>query len=113
MSEVTRPKPRGTRYWLCFDIALTAQYEKLFAWLDEHDAEECGDNFTTFLHEKPYPRLVQELKKLFTHNSRAYLIGPLDSAKGRWIGRFIAGRRKAPPWTGFGAIPSLNETDEG
>jgi hypothetical protein len=113
MSGGTPPKPRRTRYWLCFDIGLTAQYEKLFAWLDEHDAKECGDNFATFLHEKPYERLAQELQKLLKGRSRAYLIGPPDPVKGRPVGRFISGRRKAPPWTGFGTIPSQHESDEG
>lgn len=113
MSGGTPPKPGRTRYWLSFDISLTAQYEKLFAWLDEHDAQECGENFATFFHEKPYERLVQELQKILNGRSRAYLIGVLDPAKGRPIGRFVSGRRKAPPWTGFGATPSPNESDEG
>jgi hypothetical protein len=99
------------RYWLIFDIGLSTPYEKLFAWLDENGAAECGDNAATFMHEKTFEQMVRELRKLINGGARAYLIGHHE--KGRSVGRFILGRRKAPPWAGFGNLPSSDEKDEG
>jgi hypothetical protein len=104
----------GTRYWLSFDISLTASYEKLYAWLDEQGAEECGDNLATFEHPKGFDPLAKELSSLLTKGSRAYLIGKQTGREPkRMLGRFILGRRKAPPWAGFGSIQSSDERDEG
>ena len=34
--------------WLSFDLGVKGDYESLYAWLDNHEAIECGDG-TAFL----------------------------------------------------------------
>ena len=35
--------------WLSYDLGVKGDYEGLYAWLDDHNAEECG-NSVAFLH---------------------------------------------------------------
>jgi len=109
----------ANRYWLCFDVGLTSSFERLFAWLDDHEASECGENIATFLHDKSFEALAAELagtvQKDNGRGTRLYLIGkmsPKDKKMGIY-GRFIAGKRKASPWQGFGTASSAEESDEG
>jgi hypothetical protein len=102
------------RYWMIFDVGLSTQYDKLFAWLDDNGAEECGDNAATLLSKESYAKVERDIVKLIKSGSRVYLIGPnIKAGKVHYMGRFIRGRRKAPPWSGFGNPPSSEEKDEG
>jgi hypothetical protein len=106
-----------SRYWLCFDVAMTSSFERLFAWLDDHEAEECADNVATFLHKKDFDSVATELLKVIQKDNgrgtRLYQIGTRVRAQGPGIvGRFIAGKRKAGQWRGFGGGP-VGEEDEG
>ena len=100
------------RFWLIFDVGLTSSFEQLFTWLDDHDATECGDNVATFLHEKSFDKLADELARILHNSGRAYLIGMADPETKRFVGRFIIGRRKAPPWSGYGKRTSPEQKDE-
>jgi len=102
------------RYWLVFDVGLSASYDKLFAWLDKHDAKECGDNIATFLSNKSFQTLEKDLQRILraSRGMRAYLIGKKDTSGGI-TGRFVFGRRKDAPWAGFGSSAISGEQDEG
>jgi hypothetical protein len=117
------------RFWLIFDIGLSTSFEELYSWLDDQKAIECGDNAATFVTPKSYESVEKEVRKACRNGggSRVYLIGPQKAASAapvpttpgsapsgpRLIGKFIVGRRKAPPWSGFGSASSPDEKDEG
>ncbi len=89
------------RYWLSFDLGLRGPYEELYQWLDDLQAQECGDSVATFQTEKTREQIVDELKKFLNEKSRVYIV---DTGKG---GRFVFGRRKKnAPWTGYAKVTS-------
>jgi hypothetical protein len=98
------------RYWVSFDLGLRGEYDQLFGWLDRQQAKECGDNLATFLSEKTRGELKKDLLKVFDlkRNPRVYMI---DMKRG---GKFICGKRKVAPWTGYGQVSSgeVDERDE-
>ena len=101
------------RYWLSFDVGLTSSYENLYAWLDDHQAQECGDNIATFFHVKSFDSLAQELVRVVQKDNaratRLYLIG--RTKENVYRGRFILGKRKANQRQGFGSVPSGGQED--
>lgn len=82
------------RCWLVFDLGLRGNYERLYAWLDKMQAEECGDSVATFITEKTRAEIKKELSEILDENARAYFI---DSKGG-----FIKGGRIKAPWAGYG-----------
>ena len=34
--------------WLSYDLGIRGDYESLYAWLDQHNAKECGDSLAFF-----------------------------------------------------------------
>jgi hypothetical protein len=82
------------RCWLSFDLGLRGKYEDLYAWLDNMQAEECGDSVATFKTEKKRGEIKQELSEILDENARVYFIDIK--------GGFIRGRRKRAPWAGYG-----------
>ena len=36
--------------WLSYDLGVRGDYEGLYAWLDKHQAKECGDNIAYFVY---------------------------------------------------------------
>ncbi len=99
------------RYWLCYDLGLQGRYEDLFGWLDKHGAKECGENVATFLSTKTREAIKRELSSVLElskerggppalNGPRIYMI---DMKHG---GKFIFGRRKVAPWTGYAQVLS-------
>lgn len=91
--------------WMSFDLGVRGDYEGVYAFLDAHEARECGDSVGVFWYEYKKDLLGELLKELkeavsFDKRSRIYLIYP--GKKGVHIGKYIIGRRKAPPWSGYG-----------
>jgi hypothetical protein len=101
--------------WLSFDLGVKGDYEGLFAWLDSHQARECGDNLAVF-HYEFKKNLLVELKKDINkaveidRRSRCYVIY-LDAEASKMKGRFIFGKRRNAPWTGYGSS-TLEEEDD-
>jgi len=52
--------------WLSFDIALGGDFDGMFEWLDEHEAEECGDNLAIVKIECKEADTIRVLKKSLT-----------------------------------------------
>jgi hypothetical protein len=82
-------------------------YEGIYAWLDSKGAKECGDSLAYFCFEHASNDLLADIKKALSANveldkkkSRIYVI---RLVKGKMKGAFIFGRRRNPPWAGFGA----------
>jgi len=87
------------RFWLSYDFGIQGEYGPLYAWLDEIDAKDCGDSVATFTADATREEMSKRITKVTGMRGRLYLIGKNKS--GKVTGGFIAGRRKAPPWTGL------------
>ncbi|MGB8887873.1 MAG: CRISPR-associated endonuclease Cas2 [Candidatus Korobacteraceae bacterium] len=97
------------RYWISYDLGLRGNYDQLYAWFDKYSARECGDSVATFLSEKTREQLTKELSQIVDpdKNPRIYIITMKQG------GKFIYGRRKPAPWTGYAQVlDSGEERDE-
>ena len=88
----------------------------LNGFLDAHRAKECGDSMGAFSYEYKKDligELTKDLQKTVSldKRSRVYVIYP--SKPGRYTGKFIIGKRKSPPWAGFGPSEGGDEEDVG
>ena len=91
--------------WVSFDLGVKGDYEGMYAWLDSQRAKECGDSLACFWFEHR-GELLKELKKELNDNveidekkSRIYVIRLVN---GKMKGSFVCGRRRNPPWSGYG-----------
>ena len=97
------------RYWLSFDLGLRGNYDELYAWLDSHKAKECGDGVATFVYEKTRDQVARELKRIVGAKARVYLISKKEGGQGL-IGKFVIGKRRAAPWSGY-AVTELDSEE--
>lgn len=111
------------RWWLIMDFGIRVDMRPLYKWLDEQDAEECGDTAATFLHNGDASELQETLRALaepiapgkeysnrFSSGIRLYLIGRKED--GRLTGTFLIGDRKRAPWEGFAPDDPLDDEDD-
>jgi len=40
-----------TAMWMSYDLGVKGDYEGLYAWLDDHDAKECGNSVAFLRYE--------------------------------------------------------------
>ncbi len=101
--------------WLSYDLSVGGDYDGLYAWLDDHAAKEAGDSVAVFWfdYEKNfYKELKESLSQsvaLKSHD-RIYVVATRD---GKAKGRFLFGKRRAPPWAGRGSASGESEEDAG
>jgi hypothetical protein len=103
--------------WLSFDLGIKGDYENLYKWLDARNARECGDSVAYFTFEYTEDLLTEITTSLLSSvktndASRFYLIARLKDGDTRTVGKFIVGKRKAPPWTGYSPRPEEAAPDE-
>ncbi len=98
--------------WISYDLGVKGDYEGLFSWLDDHDAKECGNSIAVLEYDYT-DSFVEELQEDLSRNvnfakhDRIYVI-LREGEKMR--GRFLFGKRKAAPWSGYGhQEPQINE----
>lgn len=96
--------------WLSYDLGVRGDYDGMYSWLENHGAKECGSS-VAFLKSYEFEDDLLECLKAdigeavtLDRRSRIYVIFH-DRNNGRPRGRYVVGRRKAPPWTGFGDDP--------
>ena len=97
--------------WISYDLGVNGDYDGLYSWLDGHRAKECGSGiaYLTYTHSGDLMKcLADEINGTvkLDKRSRIYVVRKDD---GRIKGRFLVGRRKAPPWEGFGDINDDSE----
>ncbi|MCL5405277.1 MAG: hypothetical protein M1398_00870 [Deltaproteobacteria bacterium] len=98
--------------WISYDLGVKGDYEGLYAWLDNHDAKECGDSlagleyvYTSDLVEEIQKDLSQSIS--LARHDRVYMIWREDR---KMKGKFLFGKRKAAPWSGYGSKePQIDE----
>ena len=88
----------------------------MYAWLDEHQAKECGDSLAFLNYEYPdslLDTLTADLQSSvqITKRTRIYVIYREQATK-KMKGTFIFGGRKAPPWSGFAVAAGTADSDE-
>jgi hypothetical protein len=98
--------------WVSFDLGIRGDYEGLYAWLDTHQATECGDSVAVikYNHENSSQqrniqladKIKSDLKKAVSidKRTRIYLIYR-DPATGNNRGVFLFGGRRAAIWSGY------------
>jgi hypothetical protein len=102
--------------WISYDLGVRGDYEGLYAWLDEHEARECGDSLA-FLSYEYTGSLVSALSKdlkesiEITKQTRIYLIYRERGTK-KMKGSFVLGGRKAAPWSGHAGRVVQPDVDE-
>lgn len=102
--------------WLSYDLGVRGDYEGLYAWLDAHEARECGDAVAVLKYEHK-DSLLEELDKdlsknvSFDKNSRIYVIFR-DRTTEKNKGKFIVGKRRAATWTGYAISQDVIEDEE-
>jgi hypothetical protein len=98
--------------WISYDLGVKGDYKGLYAWLDNHNAKECGNSVAAleYAHEKS---LIEELQEDLSQNisiakhDRIYVIWREDR---KIKGKFLFGKRKAAPWSGYGSQePQVDE----
>ena len=95
------------RIWLHYDLETFGDYGGLYEWLDDHDAQECGDSLATLdytYEENLVNELTNELedKVDFKCGDRIYIV--FKFGENDVQGRFIVGRRTLPRWLGYGKV---------
>ncbi|NKC13189.1 MAG: hypothetical protein GKR94_13610 [Gammaproteobacteria bacterium] len=91
--------------WLSYDLGVRGDYEGMYTWLDDLDAKECGDR-VAFLNYGYRKSLAEEMEEDIRasvelgRRARIYITFQ-DSKTKRLKGRFLVGKRKSPPWSGF------------
>jgi len=102
--------------WVSYDLGVQADYEGMYAWLDEHQAKECGDSLA-FLNYEYSGALLQaltaDLEKSvqITKRTRIYVLYREQDTK-NMKGKFIFGGRKSPPWAGYSVAAGSADSDE-
>lgn len=102
--------------WISYDLGVRGDYEGLFAWLDDHEAKECGDSIALLKcsHSGDLIEWIRsELRSAVEINKKAriYVIYR-DRSTNKNKGKFIFGKRKAAAWVGFGASAGENVDEE-
>ena len=90
--------------WLSYDLGVNGDYEGLYSWLDIQGAKECGTSVAYLTYHHPgnlMESLQEEISGMVSldKRSRVYVV---RRDEGKLKGSYLVGRRKAPPWEGYG-----------
>lgn len=103
-------------YWLSYDLGVGGNYDKLYSWLDDHNAVPCGNNVAFFKYQyedgkNPDDEIRGDLIKSVAPQpgNKLYLIRRKDNGL---IGSFIYGKRGSTPWIGYGSKSQVGEVDQ-
>lgn len=96
---------------LSYDLGASGDYEGLYRWLDDQEARECGSSVALFKYayeddmdeEGFFSSLRSDISGAVSlkKSSRFYAVCFFGS---KTRGRFIIGKRKPPPWAGYGSV---------
>ena len=91
--------------WITFDLGLDGDYKGLYAWLDAHDANGCGESMAVLSYhcEGSIPdRIRDDLRASICVDAYTsiYVIYR-DPVTNENRGAFIFGERGIPAWNGY------------
>lgn len=96
---------QATIVWIGFDLGIGGDYEGMFAWLDGHDAKDCGEELAVLtLPRSSNPADI--LRKSIAESvkvdkaTRIYIVYR-DTETNKNVGKFLFGGRKQPRWAGY------------
>jgi len=98
--------------WLVYDFDIGGDFEGLYTFLDSLGAKECGNGVASILlHHDSIEDLEIELSEIvdIREKDRIYVIYR-DMESNKMKGKFLFGKRKRNPWSGFGI--EFEEEDE-
>lgn len=97
------------RIWISYDLGTDGDYAGMYAWLDRHNAVECGDSMASLLVECASRKTVESdvLAELQENvnlkpSNRIYLLYRREDNMTK--GTFLCGNRKENPWKGAANI---------
>lgn len=95
--------------WITFDLGNDGDYEGLYAWLDAHDANGCGESVAVLAYdcEGSIPDKIRDDLTLsigVDADTVVYVIYR-DPTTNENRGAFIFGERSVPVWNGFASSP--------
>lgn len=101
--------------WMSYDLGVSGDYEGLYAWLDEHEAKECGDSVACFWFScegDVLQTVEKEIRDAVSLNKRSRIYVVFSDQNNEVKGaRFVIGRRRRAPWEGYGAN-AVEEIDD-
>lgn len=91
--------------YLSYDLGITGDYDGLYAWLDDHEAKECGDSVALlrYAYDGDFREALKadlEGSVSLDKRSRIYVVYRADE---KMRGKFLFGRRRRSPWDGRGS----------
>tara|TARA_R110001592_G_scaffold9723_6_gene51511 strand:+ start:866 stop:1189 length:324 start_codon:yes stop_codon:yes gene_type:complete len=96
---------------LNYDLGIRGNYDKLYAFLDNQDALDCGNANCAFQfdfrgsalnHNDKFKQLEEELEKTMTFEKKDRIYVIVYNTEGEPRGKFLFGQRKTPIWDGYG-----------
>ncbi|MDE0272346.1 MAG: hypothetical protein OXP11_14200 [Gammaproteobacteria bacterium] len=91
--------------WLSYDLGVQGDYEGLYAWLDDHQAKECGSSVAFLKYDFQgdlMESLMSDISGAVSLDKRSRLYVIFKEERGM-KGAYLKGRRKTAPWEGHGA----------
>lgn len=100
------------RIWITFDLGVRGDYDRLYQWLDSHEAVECGNGVATLSYkfntqEETFEGIFDEIRKDLQNaitidaKTKIYVLVGLNNDNGSTGGGFIFGSRRSAPWDGY------------
>lgn len=93
------------RIWVSYDLGADGDYAGMYAWLDSHNAVECGDSMASLLIDCTSRGTVEsdvltelQRKVNLKPTDRIYLLYRREDNMTK--GTFLYGNRKESPWKG-------------
>ena len=98
--------------WITFDLGDDGDYKGLYAWLDAHDADGCGECVAvlTYHCEGSIPDTIRDdlgMNVVIDAHTSVYVIYR-DPVTNENKGNFIFGERRAQAWDGY-SPPRLDD----
>ncbi|NQS98657.1 MAG: hypothetical protein HQ591_09395 [candidate division Zixibacteria bacterium] len=89
---------------ISFDLGIQGDYEDMYSWLDKYKAIECGDGvaiLTFEYNEDIAGELLEELERNVDFKNKDRIFMLFKDRNEKLKGRFIIGKRKRAPWSGY------------
>ncbi len=102
--------------WLTYDLGVGGDYKNLYAWLDDNNAVDCGNNFAYLRVDtnnadsdnQLMDNLLSEIRSRVNliPGNRLYVVRSyVENGIAKTKGSFIFGKRMSNPWEGYGSKP--------